>query len=620
MKVNKYAMLLVSAALFTACAEELIEQPVNVKSKSIITANIDDDQTKASVTSRGEFYWNSGDKISVYTDNGRFLEFGLESGVGTKAARFSGDLDDTEYVSTTAVYPAGLSPVMNEEGLCVTLPSEFELEDDNLVCKTPMVAEIDADGKAVFKHVAGLMRFSFRGIPEEAIKLSISADAKISGEFTVSNGVISTQSTDLAAGIVVNLGKFYNTRDLVVNLPIPTGHYSKIIISFQDEVGNVVYEKESTKDRTVSVGEMHVFKPIVITHPYVDLGLPSGTLWAEYNIGASSPEEYGDYFSYGETTPKEWYSEATYTFDKTLSEGENLALEDDAAYVNWGEEWRMPTKDEYQELIDNCSYIETKYNNVKGYLFTGPNGNTIFLPHAGMYYADNQKWLIGSAAQYLSSTSYKYSWGCYALNTYSSSLSVEENQRYCGHPLRAVKMKKTSREIFLTKSLIIEVGKSSKLDLKNASEGVVWTSLDETIATVTSSGEVTGISEGKVEIRATVGSVTRSCEVYVVQRPDMKIKVIAKSCSIINGTIMRGSTVTWKLENRSNSVVDLKTAQIVDYGSSLYGNLMDLNETVFANESTAYTITFNSSIPETSKIIYTVEYKGHLFEYKAGID
>jgi hypothetical protein len=505
---------------------------------------------------------------------------------------------------------------MSEEGLCITLPSEYELEDDNLVCKTPMIAEINENGKAVFKHVAGLMRFSFRGIPEEATKLSISADAKISGEFIVTNGVISTQNTDLAAGIVVNLGKFYNTRDLVVNLPMPTGHYTEINISFLDEAGNIVYEKESTKARTVSVGEMHVFKPIVITHPYVDLGLPSGTLWAEYNVGATSAEEYGDYFSYGETAPKDWYSDDTYTFDKSLANGENLPQEDDAAYVNWGEDWRMPTKDNWQELIDNCSYVESKFNEVEGWMLTGPNGNTLFLPHAGMYYSDNEDWCIGSGAIYLSSTC-DTAWGCYVLDALWD-LSLEGNLKFNGMPLRAVR--NNSDEMHLLKSLNLEVGESSKLNLSNASESVVWSSLDESIATVSNEGVVTAVAEGKTVIMATVGSVTRSCEVSVVQRPNMNVRVIAKSCTIINGTIMRGSSVTWMLQNKSQAVANLVSAQIVNYETSDYGNVMDLDATIFAGESTAYTITFGKDTLMSSVIVFTIEYKGHLFEYVDGID
>ena len=616
MKIYKYAMLLISVALFTACAQEFVEQPINEKSKSIIKADIDDSQTKASITSRGEFYWNSSDKIDVYTDSERFLEFSIESGAGTKSAKFSGNLDETEEVSNIAVYPIGLSPVISDEGVIITLPSEYELEDDNLVCKTPMVAEIDGNGKAVFKHVAGLMRFTFRGIPEEAIKLCISADAKISGEFTVSNGVISTQNTNSAEGIVVNLGKFYNTRDLVINLPIPTGHYTEINISFLDEAGNIVYEKNSTKARTVAVGEMHVFKPIVIAHPYVDLGLPSGTLWAEYNVGASSPEEYGDYFSFGETSPKDWYSEDTYSFDKSLSKGENLALVDDAAYVNWGENWRMPTKDDWQELIDNCSYTESAFNAVEGMMFTGPNGNTIFLPYAGMYYLNNEEWCIGSGAQYLSSTAYD----CLQILSGSVEFKTYTYLQYYGRPLRAVK-KIASDEVYLTSSLSLEVGESSKLTLNNASESIVWSSSDESIATVSHEGIVTAVAEGKAEIRATVGSVTRSCEVSVVQRPDIEVSVIDKSDAVIvNGYILRHSAVTWKLQNKSEVAANLVSAQIVNYNTSDYGNVMPLDVTIFAGESLGYTITFGKDMPISSVLVFTIEYKGHLFEYVGGID
>lgn len=618
MKINKYAMLLVSAALFTACAEELIEQPINVISKSIITADIDDSQTKASVTSRGEFYWNSGDKISVYTDNGRFLEFDIESGVGTKTAKFSGDLDDTEGISTTAIYPTGLSPVMSDEGVIITLPSEYELEDDNLVCKTPMVAEINGNGKAVFKHVAGLMRFSFRGIPEEAIKLFISADAKISGEFVVSDGVISAQRTDSAEGIVVNLGKFYNTRDLVVNLPMPTGHYKEINISFLNEAGNIVYEKESTKARTISVGEMHVFKPIVISHPYVDLGLPSGTLWAEYNVGSSSPEEYGDYFCFGETAPKDWYSSDTYTFNKSLADGENLALEDDAAYVNWGEDWRMPTKDEWQELLINCnSYIDT-YNGVKGRMFVGPNDNKLFLPYAGMYYSENEPWCIGGGFEYLSSTSKGYMIYTFEGLNYKDEVYVSNGSKYNGMPLRAVANK--ANYVSLTPAISLEVGNTSILIVTNATETIVWTSSDESIATVSSVGEVTGISEGKAEIKATIGSVTRSCEVSVVKRPDIEVSVLYTSGIFINGYIWRGSSVTWMLQNKSDAVANLVSAQIVNYDTSDFGNVMALDATIFAGESTAYTITFGKDTLMSSVIVFVIEYKGHLFEYVDGID
>ena len=104
-------------------------------------------------------------------------------------------------------------------------------------------------------------------------------------------------------------------------------------------------------------------------HECVDLGLPSGTLWATCNVGATNPEGYGDYFAWGETANKEKYKWSTYfdtnnfgkTYTKYYNNGGKTVLdpEDDAAHVNWGGSWRMPTKAEWQELIDNCTWTWT---------------------------------------------------------------------------------------------------------------------------------------------------------------------------------------------------------------------------------------------------------------------
>ena len=125
-------------------------------------------------------------------------------------------------------------------------------------------------------------------------------------------------------------------------------------------------------------------------HEYVDLGLPSGLKWATCNVGATTPEEYGDYFAWGEVKPKTTYNLDTYKYydgsnftkytgsDKTV-----LDPEDDAATANWGGAWRMPTKAEQDELRTKCKWDWTTQNGVNGYKVTGPNGNSIFLPAAG---------------------------------------------------------------------------------------------------------------------------------------------------------------------------------------------------------------------------------------------
>ena len=136
---------------------------------------------------------------------------------------------------------------------------------------------------------------------------------------------------------------------------------------------------------------------------YVDLGLPSGLKWAKCNVGATSETGYGDYFQWGSTTPNtadecNWakapfnggassYDEAYFNSVKdTVCPNGVLAKEYDAASQIMGSDWRMPTKDEIQELIDNTTKERfTNYNGtgVNGWKFTGSNGNSIFIPAAG---------------------------------------------------------------------------------------------------------------------------------------------------------------------------------------------------------------------------------------------
>jgi hypothetical protein len=139
-------------------------------------------------------------------------------------------------------------------------------------------------------------------------------------------------------------------------------------------------------------------------HDYVDLGLPSGTLWAACNVGADTPEGYGDYFAWGETAPKEAYDWNVYKYGNFVSDRyefnkyctdsvyglngfvDNLTLlepNDDAATVNWGDDWRMPTKEEWEELYQKTTWTWSDINGVKGRLLTGTNGNSIFLPATG---------------------------------------------------------------------------------------------------------------------------------------------------------------------------------------------------------------------------------------------
>lgn len=140
--------------------------------------------------------------------------------------------------------------------------------------------------------------------------------------------------------------------------------------------------------------------PTVSAGAVIDLGL--SVYWCSCNVGAEAPEEYGDYFAWGETKPKSNYTQGTYSYYDTNTQqyidiGNSIGgSEYDAATVNLGGDWRMPTYEEMNELIDMCNWEWSQINGNNGYVVTGPNGNSIFLPAAGYYVGsllNPNKWL-----------------------------------------------------------------------------------------------------------------------------------------------------------------------------------------------------------------------------------
>ena len=205
-------------------------------------------------------------------------------------------------------------------------------------------------------------------------------------------------------------------------------------------------------------------------YQWVDLGLPSGIKWATCNVGAEKPEDYGNYYAWGETAPKTDYSWETYKYangdyDKLTkycneaSYGDNgftddkttLESADDAATANLGEEWRMPTDAEWTELRENCIWRQTARNGVNGYLVASKtNSNSIFLPAAGYRggtYLDN----AGYIGNYWSSSLNEYNPGR-AWNLYFGSDYVfrDSNYRYFGFSVRPVCQISSSDAVTLT--------------------------------------------------------------------------------------------------------------------------------------------------------------------------
>ncbi len=188
-------------------------------------------------------------------------------------------------------------------------------------------------------------------------------------------------------------------------------------------------------------------------HSYVDLGLPSGTLWATCNVGANNPWEYGDYFAWGETKPKTEYSWANYKFANgdlySLKKYCNMSIfgnnvfsdsltileqSDDVGYSQWNSDWCMPTITQWLELENECIWKWTKHNGKSGYSITGRNDNTIFLP-AERYNRFGNYW-----SSSLNTDNPNKAW---SLNFDSTKQNIGDNYRYLGQAVRAVMVRRS---------------------------------------------------------------------------------------------------------------------------------------------------------------------------------
>lgn len=195
------------------------------------------------------------------------------------------------------------------------------------------------------------------------------------------------------------------------------------------------------------------FYAVIDGHEYVDLGLPSGLKWATCNVGASSPEDYGVYYAWGETEGKRRYDWSTYTWcsgSETMTKyctnssfgkidnNKVLLPKDDVAHVKWGGNWRMPTYDEQRELLDNCTWTWTTLNGIDGCRITGPNGNSIFLPAAG-FRNDTGIESKGELGYYWSSSlGTSGGSGAYGLGFDAGSHDIYGSNRYGGRAVRPV--------------------------------------------------------------------------------------------------------------------------------------------------------------------------------------
>ncbi len=275
---------------------------------------------------------------------------------------------------------------------------------------------------------------AIKGLPDytaklAAIETAIKALPNYEAQLKALNTLIEAQNSKLddqiaaLEGIMNAIPDYSNKLDAIENAIKAMPDHNAAINSIKDEIANLVKEvKDGNKSEADALAE--IAKKIealkaaggstTVVKDCVDLGLPSGLMWRKYNVGANSEYEKGNYYAWGETVTKQKYDITTYkwgeligetTYYTKYNETDKLTLlqpEDDAATANLGENYRTPTKEDWQELVEECTWwVATKkneYNNtvIDYWKVVGPNGNFIILPSTGSY--DGDEWYDETSA------------------------------------------------------------------------------------------------------------------------------------------------------------------------------------------------------------------------------
>ena len=442
--------------------------------------------------------WTADDRVSIFNKITYNQQYKFLGETGDNSGGFN-RVDAAEFVTgnpiphVVSVYPyQEATKITEEEVLTLTLSAEQHYAENTFGLGANTMVSVSSDNVLLYKNVGGylVIKLYGEGVSVSSITLKGNNSEKLAGKATVTMPVDGDPSVEMASEATTEI-------TLICETPVQLGANAEESTEFWFVVPPVtldkgftvsitktsgsVFEKSTSKSVTIERNHLSKMSPIEVEggNPVtpsvpdaVDLGL--SVKWASFNLGASSPEEYGDYYAWGETEPyyssqdpltwkegKEagyhWPSykwcngeankltkycpanKASYWDGAGIPDGKTvLDPEDDAAYVNLGGNWRMPTYVEWTELRENCTCSWTTQNEVDGYLVTGPNGNSIFFPAAGLR-GDADLGDAGSHGDYWSSSLYTGSpYFARGVDFYSGNVYGIYCNRYLGLSVRPV--------------------------------------------------------------------------------------------------------------------------------------------------------------------------------------
>ncbi len=513
--------LVSSAVLLVACSSDGTDavDPTTATAQSLTayypgydeTANA---QTRVGFDKDGNGYWHEGDVIGVWSDTeGKFKPFTVSDGAGTGKATFTGTMKGKIANYAVVLYPYSEKHNIDDtEGTATyNFPNSYTLTsvdkeyystdtEGNVVpninsFNMPMLGNVKdienstGDRIVQFHNVGGVAVIKVDKIPETGT-VTVTADQAICGDAYITETTKKFSYTDETCKTVTfHYSGAEKSQQGVFCLPLLAGTYT-LTVSIEgssatsDGTGKIDYKYSKTLDsftlershlKRVEVNVGGSYEIYVNGHRFIDLGLESGLLWAEVNLGATVPADYGDYYAWGYTEPMttttpgwSYYTKfGTYSYAAgtdcgltkyNLTDGKNeLEPEDDVATVNWGAPCRMPTYDECVAIMHKFNKETTnqwyRLKNSSGCYADGvdiksnTNGNTVFIPASGYYSGTGHK----SEGVEMCLWTKSYQTSSITVNVYAAlpvNVSVYNNkpslsssaryERYYGLPIRAV--------------------------------------------------------------------------------------------------------------------------------------------------------------------------------------
>lgn len=543
-------MLIPVVALALGCTRELDTQIIAVEGDITLYATSGEPGTKTVLQQDGSIFWSPGDRISVfYGDKSGMFE--STNTTEAAAAEFRGSLENFTLDGTTefvAAYPYSPDNGYSGNSLILSLPTYQMAEKKTFVRGVFLSVAKSKDYNLHFYNVCGGVKFTlnrgditkvvFRGNNGEILSGRLAVEFSSDGSPIITDVTEGINSVTLIAPSKRTLDPKCPYYLVMIPQALTKGYTMELYTDTDVPVETITSESPVTIRRSVWGVLKDLGTEVIVEPEMVDLGL--SVQWATFNLGATRPEQTGYYYAWGETEPKSEFSWANWkwcdgTADTINKYGNppfdnryNLDMEDDAAHVKLGGEWRMPNIAERDELFAKCTLTPTTVNGVRVIQVTSKiNGNSIYLPESG-YYLDTGFINDGYATFWTSSIFFAGSAGSGVIHAYSSDRAetlIWVTDFFNGFPIRPVygdlgvpvSQVKLDRE-----ELVLSIGETATLTAmifpENASiKDCLWESSNPRIVSVTTTGEVFGVSPGvaRINVKTFDGNLNTYCQVTV---------------------------------------------------------------------------------------------------------